>query len=57
MSGVCWGLTSLGQCKLRLKDVMDCSGNFYQVWTLPAHVSYTGIARQLRTEDQLLPFL
>jgi hypothetical protein len=57
MSGVCWRLTSLEQCKLRLKDVMNCSGNFYQVWTLPAHASYTGIARQLRTEDQLLPFL
>jgi hypothetical protein len=57
MSGVCWGLTPLEQCKLRLKDVMDCSGDFYQVWTLPAHGSYTGIARELRTEDQLLPFL
>jgi len=47
------GLTTL----LRLEGVMDASGEFFRIWTLPAHVAYTGEPRGLHTADHVLPIL
>lgn len=52
-----WGLTPFELTLLRLEDVMDASGAFYRIWTLPAHVAYTGEARELHTADHVLPIL
>lgn len=37
------------QTLLRLEDLMDTSGEFYSIWTLPSHVAYNGEAREIRT--------
>lgn len=37
------------QTLLRLEDLMDASGEFYSIWTLPSHVSYNGDPREIRT--------
>lgn len=52
-----WGLTPFELTLLRLEDVMDASGEFFRIWTLPAHVAYTGEARELHTADHVLPIL
>lgn len=36
---------------------MDASGEFFRIWMLPAHVAYTGEARELHTADHVLPIL
>lgn len=51
-----WGLTPSELSLLRVEDVLDQSGEFYRVWTLPASTAYTGEARELHTEDHVLPF-
>tara|TARA_Y100001001_G_scaffold158908_1_gene179093 strand:+ start:10235 stop:10915 length:681 start_codon:yes stop_codon:yes gene_type:complete len=56
IGAVYWGLTPSELSLLRLEDVMDRGGEFYRIWTLPAHTAYTGEPRELRTEDHVLPF-
>ena len=51
-----WGLTPSEASLLRLEDVMDQSGEFFRIWTLPASTAYNGEARELHTEDHVLPF-
>ncbi len=56
MGAVYWGLTPSELSLLQLQHVMSQSGEFYRIWTLPASVAYNGEARELRTEDHVLPF-
>ncbi|GBO88633.1 site-specific integrase [Marinobacter salsuginis] len=56
MGALYWGLTPYELSLLRLEDVMDQSGDFFRIWTLPASASYNGDARELHTEDHVLPF-
>lgn len=56
IGAVYWGLTPSELSLLKLKDVMDESGQFYRIWTLPADAAYNGEARELHTEDHVLPF-
>lgn len=51
-----WGLTPSELSLLRLEDVMDQSGEFYRIWTLPFTTAYNGDARELHTENHVLPF-
>lgn len=51
-----WGLTPSESSLLRLEDVMDQSGDFFRIWTLPASTAYSGEARELHTEDHVLVF-
>jgi integrase len=57
ISAVYWGLAPSELSLIRLEDVVDQSGEFYRIWTLPGHAAYTGEPRELRTEDHILPFL
>jgi len=45
------------QTLLRLEDVMDASGEFYSIWTIPSHASYNGEAREIRTSDHVAKLL
>ncbi len=56
MGAAYWGLPPTELSLLRLEDVMDQSGEFFRIWTLPVSVSYNGEARELHTEDHILPF-
>lgn len=56
MGALYWGLTPSEASLLRLEDVMDQSGDFFRIWTLPASTAYNGEARELHTEDHVLPF-
>ncbi|MGX1201012.1 site-specific integrase [Marinobacter sp. MBR-105] len=56
MGALYWGLTPSEASLLRLEDVMDQSGDFFRIWTLPDSTAYNGEARELHTEDHVLPF-
>lgn len=56
VGAVYWGLTPSELSLLRLEDVMDQSGEFFRIWVLPASTAYNGEARELHTEDHVLPF-
>lgn len=56
MGAIYWGLTPTELSLLRLEDVMDQSGEFFRIWTLPATTAYNGDARELHTSDHALPF-
>lgn len=56
IGAVYWGLTPSELSLLRLEDVMDQGGEFYRIWTLPASTAYNGEARELHTENHILPF-
>lgn len=56
IAAVYWGLTPSELSLLRLEDVMDQSGEFFRIWTLPASTAYNGDARELHTNDHVLPF-
>lgn len=56
IASVYWGLTPSELSLLRLEDVMDQSGEFFRIWTLPGHTAYNGDARELHTGDHVLPF-
>jgi integrase len=56
MSGVCWGLSPLEQSLVAIEDVMASNGEFYKIWTLPAAHSFNGEAREIYTEDHVVPF-
>ncbi|MFA0813339.1 site-specific integrase [Microbulbifer epialgicus] len=56
IGAVYWGLTPSELSLLQLQHVMAQSGEFYRIWTLPESVSYNGEARELHTEDHVLPF-
>lgn len=55
IAAVYWGLTPSELSLLRLEDVMDQSGDFLRIWTLPSSTAYNGEARELHTEDHVLP--
>jgi len=56
MAALYWGLTPSELSLIRLEDIMDQSGDFFRIWTLPLSVAYNGEARELHTEDHVLPF-
>jgi hypothetical protein len=56
MAGVAWGLTPLEMSLITTEDIMAINGEFFRIWVLPAHASYNGEPREIRTEDHLLPF-
>ncbi|WP_227508188.1 hypothetical protein [Marinobacter sp. P4B1] len=56
IAAVYWGLTPSELSLLRLEDIMDQSGEFFRIWTLPASTAYNGDARELHTDDHVLPF-
>lgn len=56
IAAVYWGLTPSELSLLRLEDVTDQSGEFFRIWTLPASTAYNGDARELHTDDHVLPF-
>jgi len=56
MGGVYWGLTLYELSVIDVKDVLSESGELYRIWTLPAHHSYNGDARECRTESRVGPF-
>tara|TARA_B100002049_G_scaffold223617_1_gene194290 strand:+ start:5495 stop:6148 length:654 start_codon:yes stop_codon:yes gene_type:complete len=49
-----WLLTPVEICGLRLEDVMDMSGQFYNIWTLPNYVAQNGEAREIRTSTHIV---
>ena len=52
-----WLLTPVEICALRLEDVMDMSGEFYSIWTLPKRVAQNGEAREIRTSEHIAKIL
>jgi|GEM_PF-1183101 len=56
MGALYWGLTPSELSLLRLEDVMDQSGDFSRIWTLPSSTAYNSEERELHTEDHVLPF-
>lgn len=56
MASVYWGLMPTESSLLRLEDVMDQSGEFSRIWVLPESAAYNGEARELHTENHVLPF-
>lgn len=56
LGGVYWGLTPLEASQVEIDNVMAANGELYKVWRLPAHFSYNGEAREIHTEDHILPF-
>lgn len=56
MAAVYWGLPPLELSLLSVKDVIAESGEFYRIWVLPAHEAFNGEAREVHTEDHVLPF-
>ena len=56
LGGVCWGLTPLELSKLTTETVIDPSGQFYRIWTLPVDESFNNEEREIFTEDHLVPF-
>lgn len=51
-----WGLTPLELCLLTTESVIAPNGEFYRTWVLPEHSSFNGEAREIYTEDHVLPF-
>ncbi len=56
LGGVYWGLTPLELCLVSTEDVIAPIGEFYRVWVLPDHSAFNGEAREIHTEDHVLPF-
>jgi integrase len=56
IAAVYWGLTPSELSLLRLEDVMDQSGEFFRIWTLPSSTAYNGDERELHTDEHVLPF-
>lgn len=56
MGGVYWGLTPLELSLVSTEDVMAPNGDFYRIWVLPLHASYNGEAREIHTENHILPY-
>lgn len=56
MGGVYWGLTPLELSLVSTEDVMAPSGDLYRIWVLPKHAAFNGEAREVGTEDHILPF-
>lgn len=56
MGVVYWGLTMYELSMLDVKDVVEEDGKLYKIWILPAHNSFNGEAREIRTEDHVAPF-
>lgn len=54
--GSYWGLTSLELCLVSTDDVLAPNGEFYRVWVLPARAFFNGEARELHTENHVVPF-
>lgn len=57
VGGCFWGLTPLELCLVSTEDVLAPSGEFYRIWVLPNHASFNGEAREIHTEDHVVPFL
>ena len=57
IAGSYWLLTPYELTELRLEDVMDKSGEFYAIWTLPDYVSQNGEARELRTANHIVKIM
>lgn len=56
IGAVYWGLNPVELSQLKVKHVLDKRGQFYRIWTLPAETAYNGEARELHTENHVLPF-
>lgn len=56
IGAVYWGLTPLELSKVQVKDIIAPNGEFYRIWTLPEESSFNGEARELHTEDHVLPY-
>jgi len=56
MGGVYWGLTPLELCLTSIEHVISPSGELYRIWVLPNHAAFNGEAREIRTENHILPF-
>lgn len=56
LGGCYWGLTPLELCLVSTEDVIAPGGEFHRNWVLPEKVSFNGEARQIRTENHVLPF-
>lgn len=56
LGGSYWGLTPLELCLVSTEDVMAPNGDLYRSWVLPKHASFNGEAREIHTEDHVLPF-
>ena len=56
IGAVYWGLTPIELSRLKVRDVLHKGGQFYRIWTLPADTAYNGEARELHTENHVLPF-
>jgi hypothetical protein len=56
MGGVYWGLTPLELSLVSTDDVIAPNGDLYRIWVLPAHNSYNGEAREIYTEEHILPY-
>ncbi len=56
LGGCYWGLTPLELCLVSSEDVISPKGEFYRIWVLPEYASFNGEARQIHTEDHVLPF-
>jgi integrase len=50
-------LTPYELTELRLEDVMDKSGKFHSIWTLPGYVAQNGEARELGTSDHIIKIM
>jgi integrase len=48
-----WLLSPIEASELRIEDVMDKDGQFYQIWILPDYVAQNGEAREIRTSDHI----
>ncbi|MCX4030147.1 site-specific integrase [Endozoicomonas sp. SM1973] len=56
MGGVYWGLTPLELSSVTVSDVIASNGNFFRIWVLPEDRSFNKEAREVHTEDHVLPF-
>ncbi len=56
MGAVYWGLTPYELSMLTVKDVIAKNGEFYRIWTLPAHEAFNREPRECHTEEHMLPF-
>lgn len=56
LGGVYWGLAPIELSLVATEDVIAPNGDFYRVWTLPAHAAFNGEARVIYTAEHVLPF-
>lgn len=56
MGAVYWGLTPLELSLISVEDVIAPNGEFFRVWVLPVHASYTNEAREIQTSSHVLDF-